>query len=332
MKNQETKTEYLDYVESKFIECFVKKGYIEEKPVNITSQIDKTVDFIGSKISPLKKYIVEEDFGDIGRFLIQNSMKLKSLKYLKTDIPQEFGCYYKCMGILSKPKLEKVVLDTFDYFTNKNYLNISPEDICIKISSTDTDLMDAISNVDSRIKRSVDTCDISHYRHNYGMNEERITGRDFNIGIRKKDTNEYFSCATFVIMEKENDKIAIDMGIGNCSLSMCKFGTNSTVSSSRMADIIDINNLETEKFADALIAVSVLLKEDITNHPSKHFRKKFRQYLNALNYWNNKLCYTDEQITYFIIQYLNNEYHESFDADKDDYKRVLIRHKKNLRG
>ena len=85
MKNQKTKTEYLDYVESKFIECFVKKGYIEEKPVNITSQIDKTVDFIGSKISPLKKYIVEEDFGDIGRFLIQNSMKLKSLKYLKTD-------------------------------------------------------------------------------------------------------------------------------------------------------------------------------------------------------------------------------------------------------
>lgn len=65
------------------------------------------------------------------------------------------------------------------------------------------------------------------------------------------------------------------MGISNCALSMCKFGTRSTVLSSRMADIIDINTIEQEKFADDLIAVATLLKEDITNHPSKHFRKKF---------------------------------------------------------
>lgn len=47
-----TKSEYLDFVEQKFKDCFSSKDYIEEQPVNITSQVDKTVDFIGSKISP----------------------------------------------------------------------------------------------------------------------------------------------------------------------------------------------------------------------------------------------------------------------------------------
>lgn len=62
-----TKSEYLDFVEQKFKDCFSSKDYIEEQPVNITSQVDKTVDFIGSKISPLKKYVLTEDFGENGR-------------------------------------------------------------------------------------------------------------------------------------------------------------------------------------------------------------------------------------------------------------------------
>ena len=52
-------TDYLDFVESKFSECFSKKGYFQENPVEITSQVDPTIDFIGSKISPLKKYIIK---------------------------------------------------------------------------------------------------------------------------------------------------------------------------------------------------------------------------------------------------------------------------------
>ena len=38
-------TDYLDFVESKFNECFSKKGYFQDKPVKITSQVDPTIDF-----------------------------------------------------------------------------------------------------------------------------------------------------------------------------------------------------------------------------------------------------------------------------------------------
>ena len=103
MGNKEfSKSKYLDFVEGKFKACFNEKGYIEEPAVNVTSKIDPTVDFIGSNISPLKKYLDNEEYGDIGRYVVQECIKYKSFKYLKTDVPQKFGCYYKGMGILAK--------------------------------------------------------------------------------------------------------------------------------------------------------------------------------------------------------------------------------------
>ena len=318
-------TDYLDFVESKFNECFSKKGYFQEQPVEITSQVDPTIDFIGSKISPLKKYIISNNIPEQGIYLIQNSMKLKSLQYLKTDIPQKFGCYYKCMGTLTKPKLEQVVYDTFDYLTNPDYLNIPLDDIHIKICSSDEDLLNAIQHVDKGIKREIDTVDLKHYRHKYGMDNLNITGRDFNIGIRKKGANEFFNCATFVLMENQDKPIAIDMGLGNSSLAMCKFGLNSTVESSRMADIIQIDSIEKSKFADALIAVSILLKENILEHPSKHFRKKFRQYLSALMYWNQQYKFSEEELVEAIIKFLNIEYKSSFEEKQESWVKVLKR-------
>lgn len=270
---ENTISNYLDDIEIKFENCFLSKGYIRENTVDITSQIDPTVDFIGSKISPLKKHVLTDDIRNPGYFLVQNCIKLKSLKTLKTNAPQIFGGYYKCMGTLASPDLERSTFDLFDYLTNPNYLGISAEDICIRISSTDKDLVEAISGVDKRIHRKFDTVEMCHYRHTYGLDDLNITGRDYNIGIRKSGTDTFINCGTFVVMETPSRKLAVDMGLGNLSFSMCHFGCNSTIESSRMADLLKIDSVEMNKFANALIVAATLLKENITNHSSSHFRK-----------------------------------------------------------
>lgn len=323
-----SKSEYLDFVEKKFKDCFSNKGYIEEPAVNVTSKIDPTVDFIGSNISPLKKYLESENYGEVGRYIVQECMKFKSFKYLQTNTPQKFGCYYRGMGIITKPDLEKTVKDTFDYLTDEKYLDISPENLCVKISATDEDLIKAIESINKKIIRLVDQSNIEHYRHKYGMDEKNIFGRDFNIGIKKKDTDEFLNFAAFVVMEKNEKKLAVDMGISNLALSMCEFGTNSTISSSRIADFIDIDSIMKEKFADSLVAVATLLKEDITNNKSKHLRIKFRQYLRVLDYWNERLQYTDEDVINLIVHYLNAEYHSNFEQKKDEYYKVLALQRK----
>lgn len=318
-----TKTEYLDFVENKFVECFKDKGYIEEKAVAITSQIDPTVDFVGSKISALKHYIFEDNISRQGRFLIQNCIKLKYMQNLKNNDPQRFGSYYKGMGTLTEYNLNKIVTDTFDYFLSPKYLGMDSKNLCIRISSKDIDLLESIENVDKNVRRDIDTVEEKHYRHKYGMDEHQIYGRDFNIGIRKGNSDEFFNCATLVVMEKPQKKIAVDMGIGNCSLSMCKFNTNNTVASSRMGDIIHIDSVEMMKFADSLIVISTLLKEDITEHSSKHFKKKFRQYLQALRFWRDKLNVSDEQILEYMNKFLSVEYKEQYVISEKKLSKIL---------
>lgn len=301
-----SKNDYLNFVENKFIECFNDKNYQIDKSVNITSQIDKTVDFIGSKISPLKHYIEENNIPVNGVALIQNCMKVRALKHLKDEIPQIFGSCYRGMGTLTTYNLEKIVNDTFDYFLNDKYLGMNPSDLCIRLNSDDRDLINATENIDRRVHREFDTETIENYKHIYGMND--ITGRNLNIAMRKGNTNKFHDCSAIIIMENQYRKISIDMGIGNSTLSMCYFNTDNTVSSSRMGDILQINDVYTMKLADSIIAVTALLRENITEHPSKHFRKKFRQYLNALYYWKEKLELSDYEIIncaskYYIIEY-----------------------------
>lgn len=312
-------TEYLDFVESKFSECFSIKGYFMEQPVEITSKIDSTIDFIGSSISPLKKYIINGNIPEEGIYILQNSMKSKNLKHMKDNFHQKFGCYYKCMGTLTQPNIEKCTYDLFDYLIN--YLKIKREDIRIRINFEDTDLIKAIEKNDFGIIKEYDP--YSHYKHKYGMDDEKIIGRDFNIGIRKKNTNEFINSAAFVLMESPKGPIGIDMAFGNCTFSMCKFGYESTIASSRMGDLVDIDSVEKEKFADALIAVSILLKEDVINHPSKHFKNKFKRYLNILLYWSQKYNYIEEELIDIIINFLNLEYNYSFDDHEKEWVKIL---------
>lgn len=319
----ETINQYLNFVENKFNECFIEKNYIKEEPVLITSQIDKSVDFVGSKISPLKHYLLEDNIPKEGVSIIQNCMKLRALKYLKDYIPQKFGSCYRGMGTLTKYDLDKIVSDTFDYLLNDKYLGIAPQDICIRINSSDEDLINSIKSVDCRVKREFDTETEENYKHIYGLDKEQITGRNFNIAVRKENSNVFFDCAAIIIMENPYKKLAIDMGIGNSSLAMCYYNTDNTVASSRMGDVIKINSVEMMKFADSMVAISTLLYENITEHPSKHFRKKFRQYLQALRFWREELGITDENILSYMNEYLKLEYHCENYINGKQYNKIL---------
>lgn len=73
-------SKYPEFVEEKFYKCFLEKGYLHENPVKITSRVDSSVTFIGSAISPMKKYVLNKTVGEKGRFIIQNSIRTRALK------------------------------------------------------------------------------------------------------------------------------------------------------------------------------------------------------------------------------------------------------------
>lgn len=316
--------EFLNFVEEKFNNCFEKNGYIKEEPVKITSKIDPTVDLVGSKITPLKKYIENNNIPNEGVSLVQNCMKTRVLKFLKDDSIQTFGSCYKGMGTITKYNLDKIVSDTFEYFLDKDYLGIDYNDIRIRLNSSDKDIIESVKRIDKNILCEYNTESIENYLHVYGMDEKKITGRNLNIALRKKGTDNFFDCAAIIVMESPYEKIAIDMGIGNTTLGMCYFNTDNTVKSSRIGDLININNSDMMKLADSIVASSTLLYEDILNHPSKHLRKKFRQYLQAVKYWKEKYNISEEDILSIMKRYIELEYSQpNFINDEIKIKEML---------
>ena len=216
------------------------------------------------------------------------------------------------MGILaehSQQNLEKIVFEAFDYLINK--LNIPLDDIRIRINSKDKDLFSSIEQVDKRIIREIDTFDKKYYTHKYGNNIDGITGRNFNIGIRKKGTDNFFDIGNVIVMESDRKKRAIEMGFGNQTLSMTYFGVDSTIAGSRMADIYSIDSVEKMKFADAMVTTSILQNEGISKDAqcSHYFKRLLKQYYGGvINYWKEKLQVNDKQILGYLDKFIFLEY------------------------
>jgi len=304
-------TEYLDYVESLFDEHFSKNGYLREKPVAVSSRVDPTVDFVGSKISPLKHLVVNDIIAPQGHYLIQDCFRTKGMKKLKTLDPSKFGSCFRTMGTLTQPSIEKAIFDTFNYLING--IGIKPQDLLIKINPDDKDLVTATRQVVGNIRQQENATD-ANYRHRYGLDEQEIYGRDFNIGVRKQGTDEFISAGTIVLMEQLDRKIGVDMGIGNLTLAMCNFAKDNTLAVSRMADVINVDSIETQRFADSLIGLALLQKEGIRNLPttkdrtSKNFRWKFKKYEDAVVFWKLQFGLNDEQVLDYMKRYIDLEF------------------------
>lgn len=60
------------------------------------------------------------------------------------------------------------------------------------------------------------------------------------------------------------------------------------------------------------------------NHPSRHFRRKFKIFVKILKYWNSILYnYTNEQLADLVIKFLELEYRTSFDKFHSQYSAIL---------
>ncbi len=310
--------EYLDYLEAGFDRHFSQRGYKREEPVAVSSRVDPTVDFVGSKISPLKHFVLNGNIAEQGHYLIQDCFRTRGMKMLKTLEPSKFGSCFKTMGTLTIPEdMERVVSDTCSYLTKG--IEIRQNDLLIKTNGEDEDLILAINSVAGNVPREENAID-AHYIHRYGLDEQGIFGRDFNIAVRNQRTNEFVNVGTVVLIEQRGRKIGIDMGIGNLALAMCHFGKDNTVSASRMADVIDIDGIEKQRLADALMALALLQKEGVhdisrnADSTSRNFRWKFKTYENAVVYWMKQFGLSVEQVLEYMQRYISLEF------KIDDYK------------
>ncbi len=307
--------ESLSYVKDQYKKCFFEKGYSKLEPVQITSLIDPSVTFVGSTVSVFKPAIINGNIHPNGMYLLQKSIRTRGVKKLLIPEYSEWGSFFTCMGtVVEYNNLEKLTFDVFDYLIS--YLNIDYRDIMIRINSKDNDLNLSLQNIDSRILREYDTKEESYYKHKYGLDDFNIFGRNFNIALRDTSDNQFKDIGNIIVMESPDKKYAVEVGIGDSSIILRRFGKKSSIECSHLSGILEITNAQELKFADCLLVVSNLIYEDVKRIREPRWpRYYFGKYSKALVNWQHELNISDMELVKYMREYILSEYNQKLEKE-----------------
>lgn len=305
--------DYHSMIKNSFSNYFIGLGYQEHKSVPITSPDDHSVQFIGSTTNVFKPYIINNSLiPKKGLFLIQRCLRSQNAKFFwNDDVFPEWASYFTELGLITtSDNMMSLIKDSIKYFID--VLKIEAERMCLRVSSQDQDLLKYIKQTSLEIK--INDMPIKHYRHKYGLSG--VVGRNFNFGIRMNRGDIIKDIGTLVLIEKVNKPIAVEMGFGISNLLARYYNLINAIESATISMIIPFKPGFRSKFADALSASVVMLKEKV--RPSGEGRGRIlRTYLYAVRDLAEKSGFSIDDILQFAMDYEELEYEEtSFVADK----------------
>ena len=299
--------EKLTLIQNEYTTFLREKGYNENKPVKITSGVDKSVVLVGSTISVLKPKLLNNSIHKNGEFLFQRAIRTQPLKVMTVNQTSEWSSYFDATGLLVPQNLgEKLVYDVLFFLINK--LNLSKDDIMIRINCNDTDLMGIVKNVSDMCNIEMNTREEKYYKHRYGLDEYGIYGRNFNIALKDKKACEYKDIGNIIIIENQNKKFGIECAIGINALLMRMEGLKTSIEASSISDIVKLKSPTQHKFADCLSVVSHLAYENVEGLKKRNPIYLYRKYLKYLEYWSEELNLKREDVIAMIKNYLKMEY------------------------
>lgn len=317
--------EKLTLIQNEYTTFLREKGYNENKPVKITSGVDKSVVLVGSTISVLKPKLLNNSIHKNGEFLFQRAIRTQPLKVMTVNQTSEWSSYFDATGLLVPQNLgEKLVYDVLFFLINK--LNLSKDDIMIRINCNDTDLMGIVKNVSDMCNVEMNTREEKYYKHRYGLDEYGIYGRNFNIALKDKKACEYKDIGNIIIIENQNKKFGIECAIGLNALLMRMEGLKTSIEASGISDIVKLKSPPQHKFADCLSVVSHLAYENVEGLKKRNPIYLYRKYLKYLEYWSEELNLKREDVIAMIKNYLKMEYNNYDEVViENNLKKLLIR-------
>ena len=199
-----------------FLNYFQKRSYIKHEAVKISSGIDPSVRFIGSHISVLKPYFMNETIPEGGYVMSQPCVRTRNLKnYANDDFYPNWGSYFPSLGILTRPeRLEEIANQTYEFIQDQ--WNIAPENIKIRISAQDEDLMALAHSMFSSDMFEIDTMPTKYYRHKLGI--DGVWGRNFNIALRDYGKNTFSDIGNVIILENQDKQLGIEIALGSSTV------------------------------------------------------------------------------------------------------------------
>ena len=287
-------------------------GYREEPPVQISSGVvDPTVRFIGSHISVFKPYLCENNVPAPGIFMRQNCLRTRNAdKLLDDDYFPNWGSYFPSIGVITPPeRLDEACDETFNFFEKR--LAISPENLLIRISSADTDLIDACKKRYGESNLEIDSRKPEYYRHNIGM--EGVRGRNFNIALRNTNAEGFADIGNIILLEDAQKQLGVEIALGSTTILKQLYGLDHVQDCTPVMGLNVENETIRRKFEDAIITSAVLYREGLRPFGQNNRNRILKQYVRSLSYFRAKSGINIEDLSQIVSNFEKREFPESTD-------------------
>jgi hypothetical protein len=239
----------------------------------------------------------------------QNCLRTRNVdKLLDDNYFPSWGSYFPSIGAITPPeRLNDTCNEVFDFFEKK--LFISPENILIRISSSDVDLLEACRLRYNDDRLEMDSRNPEYYRHEMGM--EGVSGRNFNIALRNSSVDGFMDIGNVILLENDKKKLGVEIALGSTAILKQLYDL-SHVQDCMPVTGLDIKN-ETilRKFEDAIITSTILYHEGLRPFGKNSRNRILKKYIRSLSYFRAKSEINMENLTKIISNFEKKEFPES---------------------
>ena len=291
-------------------EYFLIKDYIEFNPEDIISKTDKSTLFTGSTISTFKQVFVNNYSIETSFFLLQNCLRTQNILTIYDDtVLPRWSSYFCSFGAITNyDNLINITHHIVDFFLL--VLKVKENELFLRVTSADKDLLELSNNLSSKCKIEIDSKPNEYYRHKFGM--DNVVGRNCNLGIKNNETNEINDIGNIIVLEHNEQIIGVEIAFGLENI-LCRFyKTIHPIDFSKIANIMDLEEDDHYKMADAIVSSIVIMRNGIKPNSTNRGRV-LRKYLKGILYLKNKLNYDFEMIRSICFQYEELEFEKVCD-------------------
>lgn len=297
-----------DEIVSNFINFFRWECYKIIDSVNINSGIDPSVYLIWAPISVMKPYLINREIpNDWWLAMAQPSIRTHGIKtLLDPNIDIKWGSFFTWLATLSNfNKKEDSLLKLISFLVIR--LWISSHDIKINISSEDEDLCKLLDLIDKNIVVNFDSKPINYYRHKYWLWD--IVGRNFNIALREKWTENYNDIWNFIIIENGSDKYWVEVALWASTMMKEMYDLSHTLETSVIEYVYSWNweNIK-HKFQDSIVSAILLYRINIRANSSNTKWRILKTYISWIKFYREQLWISVLELQKIIQQYEKLEY------------------------
>jgi len=281
----------------KFIDSLELYWFTKIDEVLLSSWIDESVIYIWSHISVLKPYFLSWNFSWSNWYVIkQECIRTHNLKTLFNDsITSKWWSCFTSLWSISKPNWTKESCEVLlKYLTQ--WLNIPLDNILIRMSSEDTDLLEALKTSWYNWNIEFDSRSKNYYRHKLWL--WNIIWRNFNIALRHWDSKTFNDVWNIILIEDENKAYTTEIALWFNTILMELYWLDNIFQTTELEKYYNINSWLHPKLKDCIISSIHLLNEWIKPIASNNKWRILRKYLRWILYFIKKMWLD----LYFILE------------------------------